>query len=439
MKLTVYPNLEFRVQLGKGPGAPRSADKNAVERERKAGRKILTMTRDGKAVPLDISRKSSQPKRAGSLRGGISRVARAKIRQSAGVFDWGNRRSQIFCTITLPGSTDEAMLALAKRSGQFVKAIQTYLPRGVGVKAGELKYLWVWELQKRGALHMHMVIEASDRKTANRCRVFFRRIAVQVLRAIDAAEGVKVDLFARRYGGTWKDRESAWQIDAQPVRKSAGRYLSKYLSKATAGGSQFNPSRWWGCSSSLRRERNAVTAELSSWNSVVIPPDMSVAPIRAAIKDWLSGLGLSGEVRPTRELRSDRIDLIGFFPEGFSVKEVFLSMVDLLESVTVPGYSGEKAIVPLGGGESDKSKEKVDRLVRAFYRCPYWFQERVNAELKKPYPDIRNWWGVSLEVAFDLRHFCNSELWFCGYTQSFGNLPRWAKSLYEATLLDEGS
>ena len=101
------------------------------------------------------------------------------------------------------------------------------------------KYIWKYELQKRGVVHYHVTIDE-----------FVRHDAVNTTwNKIQKKNGLS-DMYAQKYGhfnpnGT--DIHKVWKI------RNIGAYLGKYLSK---GGDEKNvKGKTWDCSTDLKRVR----------------------------------------------------------------------------------------------------------------------------------------------------------------------------------------
>ena len=149
------------------------------------------------------------------------------IRQLASAFDKEYEpRQMLFCTATLPGSTLKAYETLSAYSSYFVNRITQPLRRyGCSSPA----YLAVWELQKRGALHLHIIVGSKDEEGLEKYRQKFKPLCASIFDDISEKSGV--DMWERATGGSWKDDKQKLQADAQYVKKSVARYLAKYLSK----------------------------------------------------------------------------------------------------------------------------------------------------------------------------------------------------------------
>ena len=175
--------------------------------------------------------------------------ARRTLLRAGGAMDSlpGGVEKRVFFTGTLPGSTPEAMTAISAWSAWIVNAWKAWVSRRIRSKYD----FYVWELQKRGALHFHYCIYIERDED----REWFLREAkkewVRLLEGISDKSGI--DLFARQGGGSWRGYHRLIQAYAQPCRKSVAAYLSKYCGKSVGKSTgQYFPSRWWGVSRELR-------------------------------------------------------------------------------------------------------------------------------------------------------------------------------------------
>ncbi len=181
-------------------------------------------------------------------------------------------------TLTLPGSTPEAIRALAAWSSWLVNNLM----QEVRDIKKLIHYFWVWEHQKRGALHYHLCIAAhpDDYSMDELGELGDRMISRwwELLKVMESkrpvARGGKkgnlpgIDMFERSdkavqaRGGpkTWRDQPEKWRADNQPIKKSVAGYFSKYASKNVSSGyssniqNAYSPSRWWGMSQSISDE-----------------------------------------------------------------------------------------------------------------------------------------------------------------------------------------
>lgn len=303
MLIELYPNNELRCTWGSGY-APVKAD------ERKESRGVRPL--------LDIPSQPSQAMhRRERKRHPMTKKARHRMLHHAGLFDHKNKKKQLFLTGTLPGSSDDALDAFTSLAPHVVKSVQTYLPRAISVSAKEIKYIWVWELQKRGALHMHMIVECESRESADLLLREWRGIWVSALKS--AANKTGVDIFERKHGGTHKDREHLWQIDAQRVRKSVSRYLSKYQSKGSEGDRRYFPPRWYGVSTALRAELREWRKGHSELRWGRVSPEVSMNAARLVVEELMKEFCV-GDVRHKHGYGDvGGVDVFGYARENLDI------------------------------------------------------------------------------------------------------------------------
>ncbi len=178
-------------------------------------------------------------------------LAKEAVRDGCAILDKTYGKRCLFATGTLPGSTDDAFKALAAWSGYLVSRLKQWMADNF---AG-IRVVWVWEFQKRGALHMHLCLGHNSVALLEQCGRAFHDQWCELLAQISEKSGV--DLFGDLHGASWKDDWSVVRTDVQWVEKSVGRYLSKYLSKSAgdvADTEFYAPSRWWGIDNWLRAE-----------------------------------------------------------------------------------------------------------------------------------------------------------------------------------------
>lgn len=181
----------------------------------------------------------------------FGKAARKLIREAGCCIDRRARRKCIFLTGTLPGSTKEALEALAAWSGWVAAAVQNWV-RDFAPGAATFG---VWEWQKRGALHLHLCVAAESESQAQQLKARWKARWIKLLMAV--RRRANTDVFQRLDGRSWIDTPWITRTDAQTVEKSVGAYLSKYLSKGSVQAmktASAPPSRWWFCSKALREE-----------------------------------------------------------------------------------------------------------------------------------------------------------------------------------------
>lgn len=190
----------------------------------------------------------------------FGRAARNHVRWSASALEerFGRDRC-IFLTGTLPGSTDAAMRSFASWSSWVADRVQKWLRDNFSHTGDDgvtdLYHVYVWEYQRRGALHYHGLVVTSEYE---RIADTWPKFWVELLKQGCDISGV--DWFERRKGGTWKGFDQVCRADAQITYKSVAAYLAKYLSKGptNTSGNQLKdtpppPARYWGRTRNVRR------------------------------------------------------------------------------------------------------------------------------------------------------------------------------------------
>lgn len=154
------------------------------------------------------------------------------------------------------------MKSLSDYSAWAVHELLTHLPRLAGVTARSCRFLWTWELQKRGALHWHCVLECPTPEGAVKVLEGWRPLWIRIIESIGRKSGV--DMAARKDGGTWAGKYEKWQIDGDYARKRPDRYLAKYLSKSNGKGEAYFPTRWYGINRALHKELRDATSHFKT-------------------------------------------------------------------------------------------------------------------------------------------------------------------------------
>lgn len=201
----------------------------------------------------------------------FTKRASDKILEAGGVLDKisSNNYSNML-TLTLPGSGYRAYKALADSSSyimnrllQVIRNAQKYLPENHPA----IHFFYVWEFQKRGALHLHFCISwLVDRKRREQLCLKLKDKWFELLKEV--GEKLDVDLFAKHGMGTWVNNPEIWQWDCQPIKKSVAAYFAKYCSKNKEIATEqnkaklFYPARFWGSSYSIKQWIKNLTFEV---------------------------------------------------------------------------------------------------------------------------------------------------------------------------------
>lgn len=273
LTLTSFPGQEIRIRLA--PQQSRTRGSASDSASLTAGEIAVNVPLPGtddacEPQPLTGVLNSEPRVRSGFGRLGrftrFHRAARNRVRRLGHVLEQQYEPSEsLFMTGTLPGSTPAAFEAIARYSSWLVDAFKSWLSKRCG--GSERADLFVWEWQKRGALHLHWVSGFDSPQALQSVKAGFHSWWVGALRQISEKSGV--DLFQRSGGSTWRDNPEVVQARAEVVTKSVGRYLSKYVSKCQSPNKweyqrlrqrgYFCPVRWWGSSRRLTQSLDAQT------------------------------------------------------------------------------------------------------------------------------------------------------------------------------------
>ena len=155
-------------------------------------------------------------------------------------------------TLTIPSTSSSAFRAVSQWSGYAVNRLLQVIRRD----APHIDWFYVWELQKRGALHIHMALSGDVQAKLLRIGRKIRDTWFRVLEEIGRKSGADMFLKGRGYGrNTYKEFLKGNR--AAEVRKSLAAYFAKYVSKAAGKEANkrivhsYPPARWWGISRKL--------------------------------------------------------------------------------------------------------------------------------------------------------------------------------------------
>lgn len=182
----------------------------------------------------------------------FNRRAKHQIQRAARALDeYVNvPREIVFFTGTLPGTGQAQYMAIAQWSSYIVHRLKAWVAKRLESKLD----FYCWELQKRGALHLHYAVHCPDELVRMRLLKEFKGQWLRLLDSVSEFSGVDLYLNTVR-GFSHGSNKGNVQAKAEEVTKGVGNYLGKYLSKSAAssnGGGVFAPCRWWGVSRPLR-------------------------------------------------------------------------------------------------------------------------------------------------------------------------------------------
>jgi hypothetical protein len=179
----------------------------------------------------------------------FTRLAKEKIRDGGAVLSKAFGQRCIFTTGTFRAGGDEQKRQVASWSGYLIQRLKQKL---VDAYPG-CRHMYVWELHKRGTLHLHCVLSHEKLDVLQKVGERWSRIWFSLLEELD--EIAETNWFSGNTSESRTSRLAAIRTDAQWARKAVGRYLSKYLSKTSGTDERmgaYAPSRWWGVDNWLR-------------------------------------------------------------------------------------------------------------------------------------------------------------------------------------------
>jgi len=254
----IHPNNETRLTLYRSRGVFLSLEKRAAkvlgchpEEVRSLGRS------ETPTVPLlDIRsefRTNNCERRVNShKRTAFGLDAKRRIFRVAGALDRFDsvRSNYLFLTATLPGDTDEAKWAIAEYAHEIIDGLKSWLSK----RMLNRKEFYVWENQRRGALHFHYCVHVPDSKIQDEIRRGFK---MEVVRLYDGIQKSHACSLWGRYADCSSDAKcEVLQARVETVYGSVGAYMAGYLAGKKCKHEndtrhRYYPRRWFGVSRPL--------------------------------------------------------------------------------------------------------------------------------------------------------------------------------------------
>lgn len=247
----------------------------------------------------------SEPRKNGL--GGITPLGQQMLRSACYILerDYGNP-DLCFATLTVPTLPKEGRVALAKNWGVLTNRLVQYLSRRL-MRAGRPTVVaGCTEIQTarlanhaQAYLHVHAVWPSHSNESGRRWAVEWADIRAWWAEAL------------KRYSGC--SLPYAPRVELAPVRKSAERYMGKYLSKGSGEaldgfiedlGADSVPGQWWFMSAELRHRVKAETAQGPNTGTLLD------AVIQSALEDGLEDV--FEWIRPVMMTFTDRPVHIGW-------------------------------------------------------------------------------------------------------------------------------
>lgn len=218
--------------------------------------------------PLDIIQKSQRSRKPPLMRlnrpKNFTRFSGQRLREAGAAVDIACNGDTRFChevTLTLPANHEAAFIALAAYSGYVINRLFQPIRR----KYGEMcLWFFVWEYQKRGALHIHICIYHPDE-----CEGLY--IGSQLIEQwhkilCDLCILADCDMFCRKNKKSSTPRYKH-QHHTAPIKKAVGAYFSKYAGKEESKQSwycqKYPVSRFWGSCKAIKEIIKAHSLEFN--------------------------------------------------------------------------------------------------------------------------------------------------------------------------------
>ncbi len=151
-----------------------------------------------------------------------------------------------FVVLTLPKQTDQSKNALENYSGYIINKLSSSLRK----RYPESHFLWVWEYQVGGALHLNLVIgfptDVPDLLNEKLLSLWLRLL-------VGVMNKVGIDIFAPYTAATFQNHHCCRVFDCD---KNLPGYLAKAeqkIPRIRRDGLAVSPARWFGASKNLQR------------------------------------------------------------------------------------------------------------------------------------------------------------------------------------------
>lgn len=225
---------------------------------------LLTSTASGATPLLDIRsefRTEAEGKRFHShKRTSFGLDAKRRISRAAGALDRldSDVSNYLFLTATLPGDTDEAKWGIAEYAHEIIDGLKSWLSK----RLLDRKEFYVWENQKRGALHFHYCIYCPNKSTQAEITANFKAQLVRLYDGIQ--EKYHCNLWGRYGDYSNGDKIAILQARVEVVYKSVGAYMAGYLAGKgdkhyEDANHRYYPKRWFGVSRPLSAAIDSMT------------------------------------------------------------------------------------------------------------------------------------------------------------------------------------
>lgn len=187
----------------------------------------------------------------------FTKLGRSNVREHVAAMEGEYGKSARFLTLTFPGSTIGAIHAVSRYSGLLHRSIQQWIRDTIPGSA----VASVWELQKRGMLHLHILVASHNKAQLRAVSRKWKGYCWKLIKRVSKVSGI--DLCAIEGGGSWQNNYRVFRANTAVPRKSLARYMSKYMSKGSGQVEGFPPLRWWSVNCRARQIAAAVRMKWS--------------------------------------------------------------------------------------------------------------------------------------------------------------------------------
>lgn len=159
-----------------------------------------------------------------------------------------------FATFTIPANTKESRRVTSAGSGYLADRLTQWIRD----RALNGEYVYVWEKQKRGAPHIHIMFRYTG---AAPIATLYKQARAEWGKILaDVSDDSGVNLLVSDRGHDCRKYPKKLHVNFKFMHDNMGPYMAKYASKAKSKEACISgwwPGRWWGISRSLRAEVEA--------------------------------------------------------------------------------------------------------------------------------------------------------------------------------------
>jgi hypothetical protein len=248
--------------------------------------------------------------------------------------------------LTIPANYHDAFCTVASETGWVMNRVAEYLRRHLK------KPLWfyVWELQKRGALHLHFCFYAPTEEQGQKLGDGIIELWLKLLEEMSEKSGN--DLY---WSGRYTKQGEKYYVSRerlinsnQRVHTGCAGYFAKYSGKDSYGSARgdkgfgsrtvAHPRRIWGSSQAIKN----AAKELAYTGSVELPTDEAASEfyesVRELVRTFRHSLGQCFAFDIKRERRLDRVNSVS----DRCGRHPILEQITVAEGVTEVFYIDQK-------------------------------------------------------------------------------------------------